>query len=310
MRKFIIAFALLFAFLIPQEFAKAASSPSQLIIINTATNKLAFFENGQLMKEFPVASGKSSTPTPQGKFSIVNKIKNRPYYKKNIKGGDPQNPLGDRWMGMDIYGTPGNTYAIHGNNNESSIGKWISGGCVRMHNNDVHWLFDQINVRATVIIKNSNSSYESIAKSYGITLGSSTPVATKGTGKTTINLNVRTAPSTSASRITTLKAGTTVSILETGNGWYHITAGNITGWVSAQYISVSNSQPETKPEPAKNTGKTTVNLNVRTAPSTSANRTTTLKAGTTVTIHEEKDSWYRITAGTTSGWVSAQYIKK
>jgi hypothetical protein len=241
MKQLLFAFVLLLTFLIPQEFAAASSPPSQLIIINTAANKLAFYENGNLVKEFPVATGKSSTPTPEGKFMIVNKIKNRPYYTGHIKGGDSNNPLGDRWLGMNIYGTAGDTYAIHGNNNENSIGKWVSGGCVRMHNADVHWLYDRINVKITVIIKRVQSSYQAIASLYGITLDSSrpvhsTPASSPSAGRTTTALNVRTAPSISATRITTLKPGTIITIYETKNGWYRISADSISGWVSSQYV--------------------------------------------------------------------------
>ncbi|WP_081415154.1 SH3 domain-containing protein [Ectobacillus panaciterrae] len=310
MKRLLLGFVFLLSFLIPQGFAAASSPPSQLIIINTATNKLAFYENGNLVKEFPVATGKSSSPTPDGKFVIVNKITNRPYYTGHIQGGDPSNPLGDRWMGMDIYGTPGNTYAIHGNNNESTIGNWITGGCVRMHNADIHWLYDRINVKTTVIIKRAQTSYQAIASSYSITLDSSSPVhstpaSSSSTGRTTTALNVRTAPNISATRITTLQPGTTITIYETSNGWYRMSAGNISGWVSSQYVTSSSSQP------ASNTkiGRTTTALNVRTAPSISATRITTLQPGTTITIYETNNGWYRMSAGGISGWVFSQYVK-
>ena len=124
----------------------------------------------KLVKTFPVATGKASSPTPTGKSKIVNKIKNRPYYKGGIPGGSPKNPLGDRWLGLHIKGTYGTTYGIHGNNNASSIGKNVSAGCVRMHNSDIRWLFDQIPNYSDVIIKNSNQSFKQIAAEYGITL--------------------------------------------------------------------------------------------------------------------------------------------
>ncbi|MFX3630619.1 MAG: L,D-transpeptidase family protein [Ectobacillus sp.] len=306
MKRLLVIFTLLFAFLVPQELHAAA--PSQLLIINTATNTLAFYENGNLIKEFPVATGKSSTPTPQGKFLIVNKIKNRPYYTRNIPGGAPNNPLGDRWLGLNINGTPGNTYAIHGNSNESTVGKWITDGCIRMHNADIRWLFDRIQVQTTVLIKRAYASNEAIAASYGINLNQTAPASStiaKGTGKTTANLNVRTGPSISAFRLTTLKAGTIVNIHETQNGWHRITAGNASGWVSGDYVAItSNSAPSTQ-KPAK----TTANLNVRTGPSISAFRLTTLKAGTTVNIHETQNGWHRNTAGNVSGWVSGDYVR-
>lgn len=148
-------------------------SKGQYLIINSKKNKLGYFKDGVLVKEFSVATGKSSTPTPQGKFKVVNKIKNRPYYSGGISGGSPNNPLGDRWLGLHVGATYGTTYAIHGNNNESSIGKHISGGCIRMHNSEVRWLFDQISVGAYAIIDYSDKSFIQIASKYGVTLSTS-----------------------------------------------------------------------------------------------------------------------------------------
>ena len=145
------------------------AASKQLIIINSKYNTLNFYENNILVKKFKCATGKASTPTPQRKTTIVNKIKNRPYYKLGIPGGDPRNPLGKRWMGLNMYGY-GTTYGIHGTNNESSIGKNVSGGCIRMYNKDVEWLFNRIRVGATVIIKSTSNSDEWIAKQYGIKL--------------------------------------------------------------------------------------------------------------------------------------------
>ena len=149
-------------------YVEAASK--HMIIINTKTNRLGYYVNNKLVKEFAVATGKQSTPTPTGKCKIVNKIKNRPYYSKGIPGGSPRNPLGDRWLGLSINGTYGTTYAIHGNNNESSIGKHVSGGCIRMHNKEVRWLFDQIPNKSDVILKYTDQSFKQIAAGYGIKL--------------------------------------------------------------------------------------------------------------------------------------------
>ncbi|MDO7203464.1 L,D-transpeptidase [Paraclostridium bifermentans] len=85
-----------------------------------------------------------------------------------MKGGDPRNPLGNRWLGLQVGSTYGTTYAIHGNNNESSIGKSVSAGCVRMHNSDIKWLFDQVPSQTTVIISDSSQSYKQIGTSYNI----------------------------------------------------------------------------------------------------------------------------------------------
>lgn len=142
-----------------------ASGSSQLIIINKRTNQLAFYDNGNLVRIFKVATGRSDALTPEGTFQIVNKIKNRPYYKEGIRGGDPKNPLGDRWLGLNARGTYGTTYAIHGNANPASIGTYASSGCVRMYDEEVRWLFEQIDLFATVYITNTSKSFEAIAAS-------------------------------------------------------------------------------------------------------------------------------------------------
>jgi lipoprotein-anchoring transpeptidase ErfK/SrfK len=147
-----------------------AAVPNQLLIVNRQQNKLYFYEKGKLVRTFSVATGKSSTQTPDGVFPIVNKIKNRPYYTKKIPGGDPRNPLGDRWMGLDVNGTKGTTYAIHGNNNPAAIGRYTTLGCIRMHNKDIHWLFERLQTGTKVIVTNSKASTEQIALGKGFKL--------------------------------------------------------------------------------------------------------------------------------------------
>ncbi|NMS90312.1 L,D-transpeptidase family protein [Clostridioides difficile] len=162
----VLTLVLVFACGVPE----SSAASKHVIIVNSRKNTLGYFVNSKLIKEFKIATGKKGSETPTGKTKVVNKIKNRPYYKGNIPGGSPRNPLGDRWMGLALKGTYGDTYGIHGNNDESSIGKHISGGCIRMHNKEVRWLFDQVPVGSDVIIDYSNDSYIKIAAKYKINL--------------------------------------------------------------------------------------------------------------------------------------------
>ncbi|XID92410.1 L,D-transpeptidase [Paenibacillaceae bacterium WGS1546] len=136
------------------QLAKKYQKYEQFILIDKSTNKLHFFEKGELVESFSVATGKKPSYTPEGLFVIHEKIKNRPYYKEKIKGGDPKNPLGDRWLGLKvkINGKTSYAYGIHGNNDEKSIGKYVSAGCIRMHNDDVRRLYDRIKVDTPVHI--------------------------------------------------------------------------------------------------------------------------------------------------------------
>jgi hypothetical protein len=152
-----------------------------LIVINKKTNELAFFRDGLLERKFSVATGKTEDLTPEGTFKIVNKIKNRPYYKLKIPGGDPKNPLGDRWMGLEVNGTYGTTYGIHGNHNEKSIGKYVSAGCIRMHNKEIHWLFEEVKLKTTVVITSTDLSFEEVAAKHNY------PLYTALEGKLSVN---------------------------------------------------------------------------------------------------------------------------
>jgi hypothetical protein len=73
-------------------------------------------------------------------------IKRQPYLPRMVAGG-PGNPLGAR--AMYIGGTE---YRIHGTNDPSSIGKYMSSGCIRLTNEDVKDLFSRVKVGAKVIV--------------------------------------------------------------------------------------------------------------------------------------------------------------
>ncbi|MFA7468298.1 MAG: L,D-transpeptidase family protein [Desulfotomaculaceae bacterium] len=107
--------------------------------INTVSRKLHHYEGERLIKEYPVAVGKPSTPTPPGKFKVINKILH------------PGGILGTRWMGLSI---PGGNYGIHGTSNPASIGTAASLGCIRMFNQNVEELFGQVSVGTPVHIYN------------------------------------------------------------------------------------------------------------------------------------------------------------
>jgi lipoprotein-anchoring transpeptidase ErfK/SrfK len=73
-------------------------------------------------------------------------IKRQPYLPRMVAGG-PGNPLGAR--AMYIGGTD---YRIHGTNDPSSIGKFMSSGCIRLTNADVEDLFSRVKIGAKVIV--------------------------------------------------------------------------------------------------------------------------------------------------------------
>ncbi len=141
------------------------SNIGDLIIINKSSNTLYFINNGIIKKSYPVATGKTMKLTPNGKFKIVVKAKN-PYWlgagvSEPIKGGDPANPLGTRWIGISYGG--GNIYGVHGNSSPSSIGTYASLGCVRMFNYHVEELYERVKANTPIWI-----GTEDILETYGV----------------------------------------------------------------------------------------------------------------------------------------------
>jgi lipoprotein-anchoring transpeptidase ErfK/SrfK len=122
--------------------------------INKATNTLQVYLNNHVIYTFRVATGKEKESTPLGTFKVVTKVKEPWYLPKDIAGGSPNNPLGTRWIGLNVPNTNGYEYGIHGTKDPSSIGRYVSQGCIRMHNKDVEWLFRHIPKGTLVIIKN------------------------------------------------------------------------------------------------------------------------------------------------------------
>ena len=133
---------------------------NKLIIVNKSSLTCSYYENGRLISSYKCAIGKASTPTPNNSFTIIDKQANRPYYKKGIPGGDPRNPLGKRFLQISKSG-----YAIHGNCDESSIGKRVSDGCIRLHNWDIISLYNKVNVGTRVVIGTGYN--KNIASAYG-----------------------------------------------------------------------------------------------------------------------------------------------
>lgn len=109
------------------------------IVINLPSRMLELYSGNTLIKEYPVAIGKPSTPTPLGQFNIINKEINPawiPPGRGYIVLSGPDNPLGYRWIGfLDLYG-------IHGTNAPWLIGQSVSNGCIRMQEKNVEELFE------------------------------------------------------------------------------------------------------------------------------------------------------------------------
>lgn len=110
------------------------------VLIEVDLKRLSIIDrkDGRLVNSFGVATGKSDSPTPLGSFIITDKA----HWGEGF---------GSRWMELNV---PWGKYGIHGTNKPGSIGFNLSGGCIRMRNQDVEKVYDLVEKGTTVVITN------------------------------------------------------------------------------------------------------------------------------------------------------------
>lgn len=169
-----------------------------------------------------------------------------------------------------------------------------------------------------------------------------------GIAVTTGTINFRQGPGTNYGKVTgcaQVPKGATVTMLEytsSDNGWYKVIYGSYTGYLSAKYLKVtltnnnagsSNNSGNTSgsswntgwntgnnntgnnnsgSSATATTGTTTGNVNFRQGPGTGYSKVSgcaKVPKGSTVTILEQTNGWYKVTYKSYTGYLSADYVR-
>ncbi len=151
-----------------QEVTFPTKEPAGTLIVDTSNTYLYYVLGGGRAIRYGVRVGRDGF-TWNGVQKISRKaewpdwhpppemIDRQPYLPRFMAGG-PGNPLGARAMYL------GNTvYRIHGTNQPSTIGKFVSSGCIGMLNEDVSDLFDRVKVGTRVVVLPGNGPPPSTA---------------------------------------------------------------------------------------------------------------------------------------------------
>src|ERR1700704_5674828 len=78
-----------------------AECATRRLIVSIPDRKIVLMEDGQVVKIYPIAVGKKSTPSPSGNFHIASRVVKPSWYQPGkLVGPGPANPLGTRWMGL------------------------------------------------------------------------------------------------------------------------------------------------------------------------------------------------------------------
>jgi len=140
-----------------QEVSLATKEPAGTLIVDTPNTYLYYVLGGGRAIRYGVRVGRDGF-TWTGVQKITRKaewpdwhpptemIERQPYLPRFMAGG-PGNPLGARamYLGSTVY-------RIHGTNQPSTIGKFVSSGCIGMLNEDVSDLFDRVKVGTRVVV--------------------------------------------------------------------------------------------------------------------------------------------------------------
>lgn len=134
--------------LIPSRRIVPTEPPKSGLVVNIPERGFYIFESDESPRFFPVAVGEPGRfQTPLGNFAIREKVINPEWIapewaglgENNVIPAGPDNPLGDRWIGLNSSGL-----GMHSTNKPSSIGSATSHGCMRMYPEVAHTVFDLV----------------------------------------------------------------------------------------------------------------------------------------------------------------------
>ena len=163
------------------------------------------------------------------------------------------------------------------------------------------------------------ATYNGYIKSDYVSIGSSSSGSSQSaSGSGYVNastLNLRSSASTSAGIIVKLSRNDALTLLESSNGWYKVSAkhngSTYTGYVSAQYVKVGSSGSSSSA--SSGSGYVNANtLNLRSSASTSSSVVASLSRGDSLVLYSLSNGWYKVSAThggkTYTGYVAAQYV--
>lgn len=119
------------------------------VVVDLTARTLTVLDGGEVVLETPIAIGSTDSPTPTGRFSIVDKLDT----------GAVDGPYGPFAFGLSGHSDVITEFAggdgqigIHGTDDPSSIGQAVSHGCVRVPNDVAAALNDLLPLGTPVTI--------------------------------------------------------------------------------------------------------------------------------------------------------------
>jgi lipoprotein-anchoring transpeptidase ErfK/SrfK len=141
-----------------QQVATNLDFSAGTVVVKTAQRRLYLMVGPHQALSYTVGVGRAGKQWSGESFIYSKRLKpawsppdeikrDKPSTPDVIPAGSPSNPMGAAAL-LLAHGQ----YAIHGTNRPSSIGGYVSYGCIRMHNKDVLDLYDRVSVGTKVVV--------------------------------------------------------------------------------------------------------------------------------------------------------------
>lgn len=130
--------------------AVTITSTTLRLVVDLGAHELTVLESGEPIRTEPIGVGTADTPTPGGVFFLT----------ELLRPPDPSGPYGPFAFGLsgysdvlaDFNGGEG-VIGLHGTNDPESIGRDVSHGCIRLHNDVITSLAAELPLGTPVEIR-------------------------------------------------------------------------------------------------------------------------------------------------------------
>ncbi|MGQ0669934.1 MAG: L,D-transpeptidase family protein [Actinomycetota bacterium] len=127
------------------------------ITVDLTSNTLRLYDGLGVIKRYDVGTAMRGFSTPSGVWEVIDKRENPAWYNPAPDGwgaemplvipGGPDNPLGTRALYLDAPGI-----RIHGTPSTTSVGFYVSHGCIRMRMWEVEELYPLVPIGTPVLV--------------------------------------------------------------------------------------------------------------------------------------------------------------
>lgn len=115
------------------------------VLVDLDSHWLLFRMDSEVVAAWEVGIGKAGSETPPGEYRTGEKSKEPMWFRPGqppVPFGDPENPLGTRWIAWQFLDGRNSSLGFHGTSDPASIGDDRSLGCIRMRKEAIEEMYE------------------------------------------------------------------------------------------------------------------------------------------------------------------------